>query len=56
MLFFLRIVEERGSFYYIRKDLGYRVEIWDIREVVGFFYLDILKKIVDGFFFGVVCI
>lgn len=39
----------------IRKDLGYRIGIWDTQEVVGFPYLDIFKKIVGGSLSGTVC-
>lgn len=39
----------------IRKDLGYRIGIWDTREVVGFPYLDIFRKIVGGSLSGTVC-
>lgn len=45
----------KGSFNRIRQDLGYRVDIWDTREVVEFPYLDIFKKIVGGSLSGTVC-
>lgn len=56
LLFPLRITQERETFDHIRKDLGYKVGIWDTREVVGFPYLDIFNKILDGSLSGTVCV